>query len=281
MNSAFNTLLAITINQSSLTIHPFQRSLTLRKISTSSARPTRYPNKTNVLAYPSDPCPLTQVAASMASLGEMDLSSSVRNPQLQENDDGTSKPAFQYEPLNEFAEIRLIKIIAIEQPSDAPEEPILKIEMFETPLAEAGDYLAISYAWGDPEPNRKIICNGTELYVPENTFRTLFTIYHHVQKCSTGLYRKGKAVTLWIDALCIYSHRTTMNYFGSLRFVPQFFEGFNFTQLASQIWQYILPNFQFSIYRYALPILRLDIATYSTVRFHELRRQCPLCVHGA
>jgi hypothetical protein len=50
-----------------------------------------------------------------------------------------------------------------------------------------------------------------------------------------------------IDLLCIYSHRTTMNYFESLRFVPQFFEGFNFTHLASQIWQYIRLRFQFAV----------------------------------
>jgi hypothetical protein len=28
------------------------------------------------------------------------------------------------------------------------------------------------------------------------------------------------------------------NTLGTLRFAPQFFEGFNFTHLASQIWQY-------------------------------------------
>jgi hypothetical protein len=44
---------------------------------------------------------------------------------------------------------------------------------------------------------------------------------------------------------------------GILRFAPQFFEGFNFTHLAGQIWQYIVPYFQYGIYRRALPILRL------------------------
>ena len=37
------------------------------KLVSSSARSTRYPNKTSVLAHPSDPCHLTQVAASTAS----------------------------------------------------------------------------------------------------------------------------------------------------------------------------------------------------------------------
>ena len=53
-----------------------------------------------------------------------------------------------------------------------------------------------------------------------------------------GLDEYKAGIKLWADAICIYSHRTTMNYFESLRFVPQFSEGSNFTHLASQIWQY-------------------------------------------
>jgi hypothetical protein len=36
---------------------------------------------------------------------------------------------------------------------------------------------------------------------------------------------------IWIDALCIYSHRPTMKYLGTLRFQPQFFEGFHSSEL--------------------------------------------------
>jgi hypothetical protein len=67
---------------------------------------------------------------------------------------------------------------------------------------------------------------------------------------------------LWADAVCIYSHGTVTKHLGTMRFATQFFEGFNFTYLVSQIWQYIFPCFQFEIYRYALPILQLDITTY-------------------
>jgi hypothetical protein len=38
-----------------------------------------------------------------------------------------------------------------------------------------------------------------------------------------------------------------MNYFESLGFVPQVVEGFNFTYLASQIWQYIRRCFQSTV----------------------------------
>jgi hypothetical protein len=53
-----------------------------------------------------------------------------------------------------------------------------------------------------------------------------------------------RGMKYWIDALCIYSHRTAMKHLRTLRFEPQFFEGVNFTHLASRIGQYILPCFQ-------------------------------------
>jgi hypothetical protein len=46
-----------------------------------------------------------------------------------------------------------------------------------------------------------------------------------------------------------------MKHLETMRFAPQFFEGFDFTYLASQ---YILLYFRFEIYRYAMPILRLS-----------------------
>jgi hypothetical protein len=49
----------------------------------------------------------------------------------------------------------------------------------------------------------------------------------------------------WIVWLCTYSHRTAMKHLRILRFAPHFFEGFNFTRLASRIWQYNFPYFFF------------------------------------
>jgi hypothetical protein len=46
-----------------------------------------------------------------------------------------------------------------------------------------------------------------------------------------------------VDLLCTYSHRTATKYLGIVRFAPQFFEGFNFTHLASQSGKYIFPRF--------------------------------------
>ena len=75
--------------------------------------------------------------------------------------------------------------------------------MFHTSLANGGSYVAVSYAWGDPKPVCKFICNGSELYAPTNTFRALYTVFYASRNNSTSLYRKGETPTLWIDALCI------------------------------------------------------------------------------
>jgi hypothetical protein len=35
-------------------------------------------------------------------------------------------------------------------------------------------------------------------------------------------------LNLWVDSICIYSHRTTMKHCRNLRFMPQLSEGFDF-----------------------------------------------------
>jgi Heterokaryon incompatibility protein (HET) len=60
-------------------------------------------------------------------------------------------------------------------------------------------------------------------------FRDLPLTYQHAVEVTRNLGLRY----LWIDALCIYSHRTVMKYFRILRFAPQFSEGFNFTNLVS------------------------------------------------
>jgi hypothetical protein len=110
--------------------------------------------------------------------------------------------AFQYRPLaKDRCEIRLVRIVNVQE--DPGKEVIMHLQVFSTPLDEAGPYIAVSYAWGDPTPTSKLVCNNAAKWVPENTFRTLYTIYHSTQRASTGLYRPGEQVTLWIDALCI------------------------------------------------------------------------------
>ncbi|KAK4112883.1 hypothetical protein N656DRAFT_752984 [Canariomyces notabilis] len=104
--------------------------------------------------------------------------------------------AFQYRPLaKDRCEIRLVRIVNVQE--DPGKEVIMHLQVFSSPLDEAGPYIAVWYAWGDPTPTSKLVCNNAANWVPENTFWTLYTIYHSTQRAST------RAVTLWIDALCI------------------------------------------------------------------------------
>jgi hypothetical protein len=125
-------------------------------------------------------------------------------------------------------------------------------------------YEALSYTWGDRQPPAYIYVENRRVTVTKNLEAAL--------RCIRG---RDYIRSLWVDAICIYSHGTATKHLGTMRFAPQFFEGFNFTHLVSQIWQYILPYFQFEIYRYAFPILRLDITTYpcSETRQFSLRRR--------
>jgi hypothetical protein len=93
-------------------------------------------------------------------------------------------------------------------------------------------YQAVSYVWGDPSLSR-------ELYLQEGILAITASLAALLRRCRSLLgCGRLTEIMFWVDAVCTYSHRTTMNYFESLRFVPQFSEGFNFTHLASQIWQY-------------------------------------------
>jgi hypothetical protein len=103
------------------------------------------------------------------------------------------------------------------------------IRLIET-NAHAAEYIALSHCWGQ----RQLIVTSSKNY--EERQKQI----HHGQLSKTfrdaaEICHKLSIPYLWIDSLCIYSHRTTMNYFEYLRFVPQFFEVFNFTHLASQI----------------------------------------------
>jgi hypothetical protein len=93
-------------------------------------------------------------------------------------------------------------------------------------------YVAISYCWGDVKDLCNIRVNDYE--VP---------LRGHVYVMLSNLYHKYQVTRLWLDMVCIYSQRTAMKDLGTLRFAPQFSEGFNFTHLVSQIWQYIFPYF--------------------------------------
>jgi hypothetical protein len=58
-------------------------------------------------------------------------------------------------------------------------------------LHKNGDYVALSYTWGQAIPSIPILVNGTVTMVTENLYMALLHL------------RKGKVTKVWVDALCI------------------------------------------------------------------------------
>lgn len=115
-----------------------------------------------------------------------------------------SSASYQYERLtSNSGEIRLVKITSVQEDAAEKDSIVLELDILHTRLDEAGPYLAISYAWGNPERTHKLLVNGAALFVPENTFQTLYTVYHALPSLVTEWYAPGDQVSLWIDAICI------------------------------------------------------------------------------
>jgi hypothetical protein len=117
---------------------------------------------------------------------------------------------------------------------DVGQRQCSNIKLYESG-GEMGSYACLSHCWGLRGPCIQMTSKTIKEYKRNIPWTLLPATFRH----AVTVVRLLGLRYLWIDCLCIYSHRTTMNYFKSLRFVPQFFEGFNFTHLASQIWQYI------------------------------------------
>jgi hypothetical protein len=107
---------------------------------------------------------------------------------------GGTQSSFEYEPLKGPTMIRLIKVrpnrinrlIDVAMfPVDLPHRP--QISMKKVPR-----YKCLSYTWGEPPEDHKILVNGKVFQVRKNLFEFL--------ELATELYPNEP---LWIDALCI------------------------------------------------------------------------------
>jgi hypothetical protein len=83
-------------------------------------------------------------------------------------------------------------------------------------------YEALSYVWGDASVT-------TIIEVEDKPFNATINLESALQH----LRYSDRPRVLWADAICIYSHRTATKDLGTLRFAPQFSEGFNFTYLVN------------------------------------------------
>jgi hypothetical protein len=98
-----------------------------------------------------------------------------------------SLAAYQYQPLRDPKDIRLLKVLLTE-------EVACKVYTFPIGDPETPPYVALSYAWGVPVFDRTIQLDETSFPITQN----LYGFLHNWGK-ATRLGRK----LLWIDAVCI------------------------------------------------------------------------------
>lgn len=82
----------------------------------------------------------------------------------------------------------------------------LQLELLVVFLDESPQYTALSYVWGDPSDPRPILVNGSTFMATQN----LYTALEHMQFADI-------APAIWIDAICIYSHRSSIKHRRNLR----------------------------------------------------------------
>ena len=117
----------------------------------------------------------------------------------------------EYKPLSGPDQIRLLHL------HHGINDGQVRCELHHYALEDCPLYTAVSYAWGEEEPRRVILLDGTQFTVREN----LFSLLDYARQ-------PDEDRLLWIDAICIYSRRTAMKHLRTLRFEPLFSEGFDF-----------------------------------------------------
>ena len=125
---------------------------------------------------------------------------------------------FTYQPLQEPMDFRLLELLPGER------DETLKCSLTHSSLTSHPYYHALSYTWGTPGLFQEIELGGVAHSIQANLFDFL-----------QQLRLTYAAVTLWVDALCIYSYRTAMKHLGNLGLAPQFSEGFDFAYLVGPI----------------------------------------------
>ncbi|KAK4664258.1 uncharacterized protein QC763_503950 [Podospora pseudopauciseta] len=96
--------------------------------------------------------------------------------------------AYVLEKFNSIPELKTLK-------SDVPFERLTRWTEF-APRYEWGDYIAMSYTWGPPEPSHTILVNNHEVQVGGNLYQMLLRLRKSVEV-------KQSHLKVWIDALCI------------------------------------------------------------------------------
>jgi hypothetical protein len=113
-----------------------------------------------------------------------------------------------YQPLQEPMDFRLLEHLPGER------DETLKCSLTHCSLASHPYYHAVSYTWGTPGPFQEMELGGVTHSIQAN----LFDFLQQLRLTYT-------AVTLWVDALCMYPDRYRTKCCRNLRCEPQFCEG--------------------------------------------------------
>jgi hypothetical protein len=100
--------------------------------------------------------------------------------------DGDLNERALYSPLSQTGTIRVLCFDAV------PADEQISCTLRQVDLRDYPRYIALSYAWGDPNERLRIMCDGHELNVTVN-------LVHALQQLRSSRLPTG----LWIDAICI------------------------------------------------------------------------------
>jgi len=114
------------------------------------------------------------------------------------------RAGFKYDRLENARDIRLVGFSNVVGHAEMDPERLPELEIIHVSLDNLPkDYFAFSYAWLDPTPKCRIVCNGEELLIAENAYNALLSVYCNIQKFSTSQHRLVETLLLWIDTLSI------------------------------------------------------------------------------
>lgn len=94
-----------------------------------------------------------------------------------------------------------IRLVTLEEIDEGTDEVVCRLDT--VLLANAPEYRALSYCWGDTEPPAFVKCNGFQLRVTENLTAALKCLLRRRNRSRDRKPGGGGGLTFWIDAICI------------------------------------------------------------------------------
>ena len=117
---------------------------------------------------------------------------------------GTAAGEYKHAPLEHPREIRLIKLHPAQESVGAGSPTTFAVSINTVSIDKVSrHYLALSYVWGDSQLTECILSDDQPKGITFNLYRALWTISCSVTQKKCDPWKKGKAIYLWADGLCI------------------------------------------------------------------------------